>query len=1081
MNLSDFSGGIVEDVGSEDAGPNTLSDSVNMDHWPGVSRRRNGTDMVFVTEYTYDRVTRVHTQVGQIPASGEEIVQIEEVRAPDARAGSIKGFTTANTFNGTPEEHCLNTNVTVILVSVGGTAYKCFADPYEKDKFVRVANFDAADDSVPYMIVHQSCVDIGNVLTSTGERGVLWLGHIKGLYCWTREQNALGNQEYGYLNWIDEWRLSDSECFDSLDEVKWMLYVSNVEASWNNSSPAALDFFARYGIDYAQAMKELVSPFQIGATPTNFKIKVTAVYDGFQESRPLPYVNSVQYNELAYDNASQEILLGSATLPDNWEIRADPERSSFAEISLRPVTRATTWAHTFSDPVGPSFTDGAVVDDLTGNGLYWYLKVQWLREYFEGGDPDETGEGFLLEFSFSTSETGNAGEGAMKWTFDGVRRLGLRLYPKLSIDGKVNGVNQGWGLVMKPTLAWFLFLLGARAEFPAADVDAYYTQGLLQYITDPNLKNTIAQNWQTLFPTLAHERNIVAQMMIVTETDFYADPVYPTWNSLVNYDNAFFHTPLLDFDKSVLGIEFGLDAYAGRGVLGILPFFPDSPIVEPSGSTLASLQHGARRLTGFRIYIMEEDVDIDFTLRKEIFFDKNPSDPNHYGGAEQFGVRQSFRDGPGRDAPVWKRQAWGLFGPPIYLIHPYYERKFVPMSTFTGLSFKGGLHEDFIISDNVLTDRAGNSTLSGNLQRPENERDAPVWIRGAVCEGRTFGIRYTDRLIQYSVVGGGVPQHNIMPQSAISVARDELPQHIVSWRGVFHMVFTDKGLHRFDLADGDEMHWRILDTFANHGTVLWRGICNTPQGLYYVTSDGIFSYAGNDPQNVTWGFWQNRFRTEYASSLAENNTFTGYNSRDGRVFFALDAKEQNEFNVWVLDLRLKAWWKYRFRGWQNDYVSPRYMRMWDGRFFLSFGAQDTRFLSPSSFADVAPDGYGYCAYMITNDIEPGSQTDLAFQQYIGFKYLAKDSLRYKLAYGPYLDEPRQLWFPYRNLKGVKLPGSRDNFSQPLPSGISRMMRIMVGQGDVFFDHLGNPDANSKKDLQVRLISLRGRGEEQFNA
>jgi hypothetical protein len=1079
MDRTDFSKGIILDLSPEDSGENALVESVNLDHWPGVSRKRRGTNMRFIELFTYDPTTKTHTFTGfVIPTAGEEIVQIEETSVPDAREGSIKNYIGAPTFTTPPVEHCLNTEVTIIMTHVTGRTYRCYGDVYARDKFVLLAEFEGADDSVPFMITHQSCVDIGNVITSKGERGVLWLGHIKGLYCWTREFNTTtGLYEYGYLNWVDEWRLSDAECFNADDNIFVSLLVSNVEQSWDHNSDMALDFRARYGLRHEDLMRELLSSYQLGGRETSLKIKVTGIYDGFQETRPLPWTGGHALQQFQYNSGTSAIEAGKASLPDNWTISFDSGKEHFARIRMRPVKKRTTWAHTFDMP-GGLFNYGAPfepTDNLGGNRLKWYVKLMWLQEWQENGSPFETGEGFLLQLFAddvaNREPTGSYGHGLYSWGFDKEKRTVLNIYRTAIAISPTTG--RPALLNFDFTMNYLLFVLGASDEFPSA---RYFQGTWLPGSTSltESERDAIVQNWEAWLPSVPMERNGIAQRISVAEWYHYLDTPH-AYGSMTN-SKMVPKRPILANGESVQLLTFGLENYSGRGILAIMPVMNGRGVLEPHGSTNVRLNAGLRRLTGFRIYVKEDDVDIDYTLRKEVFFSLNPADIDHGGTIEEANPRQTFRDGAGKNAPVFRKLLFGT----EHLIVPYYENTFTPMAQFTGLSFRGGLSRDFILSDDDLTDLSGLSTLSGNLQRPERERDAPVWIRGAVCEGRTFGIRYVDRLIQYSVVAGGVPQHNIMPQSAIRVSRDEIPTHIVSWRGQFHMVFTDKGLHRFDLADGDEMRWRILDTFAGHGTVLWRTICNTPHGLYYVTRDGIFSYAGNSPIDMVYGFWKNRFRQHYSSLLEENNAFAGYNSGDQRILFALNPTSHTDHDIWVLDLRLKAWWKYRFRAMGTGYASPRYMRMWDGEFFLSFGKQDTRIISETR-SDVAPGGYAYHAYMITSEFQPASQTDLAFHQYIGFKYKSKAGLRYKLGYGPYMEETPEFYYPYRSLKSVALPGGRDNFMHPMPMGISRLFRIMIGQGDVFFNKLGAPDENTHEDVEVRLISVRGSGMEQFNA
>lgn len=1094
-DISDFSKGIVTDVDPRDAGDGSLEDCVNFDLYPGEARTRYGTATKTFVEYAYDLQNDVYVPIGQIPLHrGGEIIQIEETKCPDARAGSIRGFATAPTLTGNPEERCLNDRVTAILCRKPDGKYWVFADVYEKDKFILLRTFfrvgaAAADEdltcadpgSVPYMIPRQSGFAIGNVITSTGERGVVVFVHMKKLGYWGLWGTT--QQRYAYYRGVDDWRCFDAECYDAVGGIKWMLYYSNVEQSWDHNSPMATEFKGFYNLfTHEEMFKRLLSPFQIGGRPANFNIKLTAIFDGYQESRPLPFSGMTRSSPLFYlDPTGTPIQYGRDTLPDNWSIEPDPKTGQHVRVQMRPVQRFVAWARTLGRTSGRFYTRGNFPDDLTGTEMKWYVKVLWNRPWSEEQDSEVTGEGFVLEFGDEERDPGEWATyayGSLQWKFVGGRRMGLRITTRIKATG-FNGYFPlpDWpsdqDIRLEKSLGWFLFMIGQTDDFP---VDSLVDISPLNRFSDNDRNALRGRGWERNFPSLIGERNICKQLFRAAEWYLYTIPPY-TFNSPENLALATFHTGATfeDYNDEV----FRLEDYAGRAILAVFPYVPTDLAMAYANIELG--HQGVPRLTGFRLYVKEDDVDIDYRLLREIRLDKNPKDPD-FGGAEEGQlVEHTARDG--QDAPMWGRETWypPFLGNPIELIRPYHAQTFVPVNSNarTILQYRGGIHTDFIISDTDLTDTAGNSVLSQNMQRDETYRDAPLWIRGAMCEGRLLGIRYTDKQVAYCIVGGGVPQYDIMPREAIHVGTNDIPTHIVSWRDSFHLIFTDRSIFRMDFADGDEMHWRVLSTYAGHGTELWRAIVNTPDAVYYVNRDGVFAYAGGSPQDLTWGFWKKTFRENYSAKLTEENAFGGYNSREKRVLFSL-AGPENDHRVWVFDGTMKAWWKYVYRGIWDDYASPLYMTMNNNEFLISFGPTDLRKVDFESHVDGGFPGRGYTCYLVTNELEPSSQVDLGFMQYIGFKYIPSAlGLRYKLCYGPYLKNSEATWWPYKAVKSVKLPADRDNFLHPMPSGIARLWKLMIGAGDAFLNRSGTPMQNPQEITHIRLVSVRGTSDPQW--
>ena len=1035
MDITDFTRGIVTDIDPQDG--STAAGSVrnmeNLDPWPGHTDKRKGT-----TAFSF-----IRDDDEPIPGPNEIVIQIRMAYVPTAKADAVKDFPPASI-------RCTNTDVTFVLVRHAVTGlYRIYHDGEEADVFKAAITPDGTGwieglpNEVPFMIPRISAVAIGNIKTidpATGawdEPGVLWFGHIRRLACWTYNDVA---DVFEYMAAIDEWRLSNAECYDAAGEITCRAVVSNYAALWNANDSADHPFYQQYTIpgtdppvfyDAITVLDEGIGRFMLGSEARKFNLKVTAMYDGYQESRPLqwqhPVYDTIEIKDEVNINGT---VYGEKTLPTGWELLSDAENNQHLRVEIDPTNihsiagflrNADPWQYPRDDHFGipPALA-----------AFLWRLEMRWNQSW----KPDEyaalSGEGFSVAVYWSQTG-GPAADGELDVAYELLNDGGPSTFSGINI--LVRGENAR--AIVSPAI--IMFLLGKQP--PSIEV------------VNSNVANTTSHErtyWEFIakwyrITSWKEWRKCRELFTIIYEEygydgDIYGGPANPYFPISYNYV-AF----------GLLSWIFKVDERVGIGLFQVQPVVPRKLVAEAADSTALELFTGSRRLSGFRVYVKEDEVDVDYRLISDIQLDYNIGDVDH-GGTEEdpediiigyrdgtfTGTSPSFHDDGTTVYPYLKSQQH--FGPPL-----------------------GGANRKFLITDDLLTDREGLSLLSANMMRDERKRDAPVWKRGAVCNGRLYGIGYGGE-IDYCLMAGGVMQYDIK-QGSFHVSAGEEITHIVSWRAQHHMIFTDKNLWRLSLGDGDELSWSVLDSFVHQGTRLWQAIVDTPLGLIYPNENGIWLYDGNRPDSAIRDKWEKHYLATYPTNVGEEVTFGAYDPSIRQAHFMLTDNASYP-EVWVFNLRTGAWRKYRYA----DGKRPGYMTMHRAKFLQAFGAQDLREWDAFSHTDL---GLAFGGFLITQEVPPIDQTNMSYWQYMGIRFISPtdEPMAIRVHYEPY--DNYVLW---NTGKTIVIPTTRREYFFPLPLGISRNMRIMIGQGG----HFGM--AESEQGFTISSISFRGAQHPQWS-
>lgn len=1090
MDISDFTQGIVTDVDSQDAAgvQGSVSECINFDLFPGhVQSRKGFADTTFtVYEHQHDALAD-HTSwndqldaTGTFPAADEEIIQHVVVRAPNAFAGSIPDFNPA-------DEWCFNKNVTVFLVRATGAnpGFRLYGDFHFEGRFERL-NWGATEfqKSVnaedPFMIVHGGSIGIGGIEALEDARdGVLWLGHVKRLAGYMRTPPVppalVGT--YGWASSVDEWRLTDAELYDSYEDLEVEALVSSYEKIYEQTNQPTgyiglLGTAAVPPVDPKMVLRRGVTPWLLTENRTkDFNVKVTALYDGYQESRPLRW-KSKPYRTADIGALSQTFGYGydrtttpwSEILPLNWQISRDPLYSQYLRVRIedtRPRTSCDCWMR------GPMVNAGSgdIAPGYPAETFMTRWRMTWNNLYRDDSIPEDTGLDFFIKVTIkddmSFSEFSNVQKSTVvnyKWKTTGSMTVGLELELTPTKDARIDCAG---------AILWALGLDVDLSTIPNVGDPGFYgghTELLAQIRKMEGIaeirsgRQTCREKFQ-----ITNVQNEVAQSQIGT----YSPTLWAPLGVYNSNTKAFHEFTITSSEYSATPIGsgwqcvFGLVDRLGAGLLGILPSFPEAYTAESSGSLDPLLTRPGRRLTGFRIYVQEKDIDPDYRMVRQINLDYAESEKKHGGfGDEDEKAIVTWREGtfPSGKAPTWMVRN-GRIMP--YLSYDAVDDRLIVDSPVGPL--RGGLSRAFVIADTELVDTAGKSLLSQNLMRDETKTDRPNWKRGAVCEGRLFGLSMSDNDLQYNVMAAGVSQWDIMPGS-FPVSKGEKLTHIVSWRGQHHMVFTDENLWRIDLADGDEFSWRVMDTYAKKGTTLWRTIIDTPFGLAYASPLGIFMYDGNLPKSMTDGRWSKHLWT-VAPNFTEASTFAGYNGVKDEVWFSLNMHSTNYPWVWLFDLRTRAWRKYEL----PFATGVSYMTTMDGEFFAMAKGSGWKKQSRTSFVDEhGALSIPYPVHLITQELPPPDQTQTMYWQYLGVRYKADVSVPVKVSLrtSAYHDTRHPA------LEIVCNKNRREYFF-PLPMGFGRGTRIVFSQGA----YMG--DVNEPNDITLSSFSLRGTPHEQW--
>lgn len=1039
-DITDFSAGIVTDIDPQDGGavPSSARDLDNMDTWPGSTEKRYGTKA-----YTWPR-----TGGGVVPDADEEVIQICVVYAPFAKASSVKGFPQAS-------ERCLNPDVTVILVRNNTTGkYRLYADSLTANSFTEALTpdgtgwFEGSGDDIPFMIPRIGGVGIGNVKIfntqtgAAGEIGVLWYGHIKKLIGW--HYDTVGN-EYKYLLALDEWRLSNAECYDAAGTLQCRVVIANYDTLWNNlQSPNHL-YFEDYPIpdtnpvEYytpEQVLNKAILPYLIGQEERKFNLKVTAMYDGFQESRPLtwadqPYIfqsikNTININGPVY---------ATPEMPENWTVKIEGDSNQVLRFELgSPNNFAEARYVHADDPDGEYFPYPLDNESITIDGniyqlqehFFWTIKLRWRETWGENKAVDKSGEGFEIIMIARWNDDQSFQYG---YDWDGQTRQNIKIDLAHPLINKVN-VPQFWAWALGQDVGSYNEVI-AKMNAAAPGTAIHECWG------------TIAHHWNDA--NVIEGRRVCRELFEILEITYERNP---------NYDTSAIPESYLPFvrvnelDEFYLGTHvmttsmvFSLKKRVGVGMIYLQPIIPREMATEAPDTELVELINGSRRLTGFRIYAKQDIIDIDYVLIDQVNLDYNVGDPDHGGSLKDpedgiIGHRTGTYTGT---SPTWMDLG--------YWIAPYIEEDPV-----TGHVI-GGACRKFVISHDKLRTSPGRSTLSSNLLRDEKKTDKPQWKRGSICQGRLLALHAVNGEMAYCVMAGGVVQYDIMPET-IHISKGETLTHIVSWRGNHHLVFTDQNIWRINLGSGDVLSWGILDTYAQQGTALWKTIVDTPQGIFYASHNGVFLYDGNRPNSIVRDRWEKDYLKTWAPLTGRDKSFAGYDSTRGEVYFrATDATGNKQ--VWVYNLNRRAWRRYVYAADKQ----PAYMAMHRTTFIQSFGAGDARERNMAAYTDL---GTAYGCQVLTQEVQPIDETTLQYFQYMGLRYEGPVALpaRVALTFAPYKHQ-------IHPSKVIALNGQRIEYFFPIPLGISRNMRIRFGQGS-FFGDTNSPDA-----VILSSVSFRG--------
>jgi hypothetical protein len=1109
MDTTDFSKGINTDVDAQDAHlGGYVRDAVNFDFYPGKARKRYGTEYVTFSRWKYTPSTKTLSSdtPNLIPFSGqpqapgyspssydkEEVVQIVRVYAPDAK----KGKNTPKSFPAT-EEHCDNDEVTIIMTRciADSTRYYLYADCIEKDKFIKVSagpgGVDyitaASSTAIPFMIPRQSAVAIGNVLTfkdagggliDYDAPGVIWLGHIKRSVGWNRTTGLTG--AYKWLQHIDEWRLCNSECYYDTHPVQLM--IGSAEKAWNATNPTRRGLENMYALTGGskQLYDSYLDPLTLGGNEakTEFRLKVTADYDGYQESRPLKWNHDIRMMDTDVVPNFQFI---EPVFPQAWQCEFDPLYNQYARLRLgESQSRCVVHLEVLSaDPaVHPFFTPGFI--GYNPDGTTWPgsvdIIVRWNNPYFPDVPMSFSGEGFIL--SLYNMNFVNTPIYAMKRDTSGqisaiqlnlgnvagvISRMGSSVPSTSTGHGEVTGSAPPGNLpvrVVELMLGSPFTPLELQAT-QSAITESDFIDGIIgTTATTAHLRSRIAYlyNWLFTYGQLLLSRtggfeplNELTRLMTYTDTVYTIDSGFKGdvffapygWMKRINYSSA--DLPSFSHGGSELFDQFEPEDFAGKGIVGVLPKFDPNQVLADSFDTSDIILLGQRRITGVNIYLQERDTDLDYRMVSEIDFNYR-EDHVDFGGAPNaavvnnvsFGYREGYavlNPPSGGTAPTWQ-----VFNNEFM---PYYMDKFnTDAPNLLGIKMTGALNQRFLINDSVLTDTEGKSLLSGNMLREENKTDRPDWIRGALCEGRMICVSNKNRL-QYSLVAGGRAQYDIMPAD-FHVAKGEVLSHIVSWRGQHHLIFTETNIWRIDLADGDEFSWRILDTFSGRGTKLWRSIAEAPTGVLFVNDSGIYLYEGNMPQSLTDKVWSEDFKIAYTGKLNPATSHAGYNTEANEYWISLENGLDPAPPVHIFSPKDMSWRRYSFV-YDDDLMfvrKPRMMAMHDGRWLVSFeGAGDLRrmrygFTTDILYRDGSIYEKGYSCYIKLSELPPPSETMITYWLYAGVRFSSEFIDPYLQIYrGGYKDEQAET---------IRLSKNRIARFFPIALGIGR------GTGIVFY-------------------------------
>lgn len=1120
MKVSNFTGGIVTDVDYEDQPQNTVRDAVNLDLVPGKAAKRKGTEYHAWSEYTGSDANNL-AYVGLLPDPGgdEEIIDIVKVRAPDARTDSVEGFPTFR-------ERCLNPDVTVILTriyaaGVATDAYHLYADIYAELKFVKIqtGNFGggteytivcADSDSLPYLVPRSGAVAIGNAKlfysNSTGggvdsANGVLWFGHIKKIVGWTRDAtpgapppSGAGTYDtYEYLQYIDEWRLCNSECYGH--DIKAQLMISDFGSVWNSGSPANghLDGqMASLGYSAREALEEDFSEIIFGVdesmTGRQFRFKATLMYDGYQESRPIFWEDpraDFFATEAPLGTTAGNVNYGVAQMPVGWYTEMDRRKNQYMRLVLKD-----------REPHCFAYDSGAGYDDYVGGTqkANFTVRMRWTQEFTEREPVNISGNTFAVSV-FSSFHAGFTGGNSVP-----SQPTPYNLVQNAQGEDAALGIDLDYGRFVISTAKWgatwigglfrtVLILLGGDLN----SIEQRFLDSVQRGQPDWGQLATDLNGGQIGYTMTQHEVAFFQGMFIdglyaditgrqeyqfarahwrVVETSAAPSSGSSTKTTQALYrwmqfsDNALADGNIPgQLNTTMWSFTFEPGDYSGVGLAYVKIKIPHAYMLEPSGSDNPQLVLGGRRITGYRIYIFEEEIDTDYRMIQDIKFDFNEADPDHGGyGEDDSNGKIHFRESQANPYN-WKAPTFmdeGGFFVPFFL-----QDIWISGASQWGMYIVGGLNRVFMISDSDAMDSAGASFLSANLLRDEDESDAPAWTRGAIIEGRMLGISMKTNDIQYSVVSGGVAQYDIMPGD-FNVVKGEKLYHIVSWRDVFHFVFTDLNIWRLDFSDGDVFNFRVIDQFAGLGTKYWRAIVNAPQGLFFLNQVGIFHFSGDIPNSMTQDRWNEEYIANWYMNLDEITTTGGYNPFTQRVYFSIDNSDKY---VWVYDLRQRAWWKYQFA-----WGMPRLMKHVNSYFNIQAE-------TPGAFFRHAPGGYvdyqissvdAYGVYLRTGELQ--RLDEISLQHFVngGVRYDAQvgstetpAKVRVRLSGYNYDDDKSHNW--------IHLPENVGQHRFPLPFGIGRGFALEFGQGT----YCGLSDVNSENYIQLSSFTAEGGQSQQL--
>jgi hypothetical protein len=1094
MNIPDLSKGIIRDPDARDRPMDSAEELVNYDLLPGRTLKRRGTS----AKTFAIRDDAVNT----IPKSNETIVQVVAIDAPMAKYDSIKGpwptLIVYPFFGDITDYFHDQPAVTVILVKLtdvagpgGQNRYALYADTWVKDEFDLITYgtddwFYAVDDeTVPFIIPRKNGCAIGGVLIDREgygdtEKGVLWFGHIKKQLGWHRTDGGGSAATYDYLYDVDDWQLCNAELYDAEEHIGVRLGIGSFETLYSAGSTSNDDID-----DVAKPAETVIErhlePIVLGGPdgPKKVRLKCTAVYDWYQESRPLRWDESL-YDLIDFENFTAAIDACEAELPYGWNVKSiNDGRGVELELGKQDVIHCGLFAsidtlREFGQPSDPAKYTGEVrlrwrwpydknatnkyhgedvplfinYDDpwpYSGNkthGRTW--SVEWNDEltiieklvlrpnYFpwpDGGSPFENSLGYGIYRSGVFVDPGKT-LNALPWKF--LMYL-LGYPPETSPSDSTTGMSDAEYWIHHAWWGWY-------------DMTGSFHRGAQAAIDDLPSENNFRE-WREYFD------------VVQVNTDY---------NSGVTPDGED-ETACLVLDGGSVQIgTFGQDTESGRGFCFMRPYVPSTYFSTDFPSDTDDMKRGGSRLTSFRLYMQEDEVDADYRMIAETWLDENPYDPDHHGvPSEIVGVRPydeqegaSASAGLG-DAPMWMLDIHPDSADSI--IWPAFHPTVTRFLTGEGLLLRAFVPRKFIVSNTAVRTKEGSAILSQQLLRDESERDNPQWARGSVCTKRILGPNMKTGQCQYSLIAGGIPQWDICPGDIDIDMNDEV-QHVVTWRGNHHIVFTDKALWRIDMATSDELTWRVMNTFWHSGTKLWQTIHVAPEGVFFVNQEGIWMYRGDLPISVIEGKWQRYFEDYYSGNLATATATCGFNKREQCIYFCPGYQVESLDYVWLYDIRYNRWRRYLYASGR-----PYYMTYHENEFLLSAGANDCWKVDYSVYSDKEA---GYTTYGRTQPVHNRSAVHHEYYTHLGVDYehlvAATNKLRVRVLQGEY----------YGKLAGsnpaVLLPNSRYHYFFPLPMGHGRLLQITFGQGTYFLDD------NDTEAHEFLAFNLRGSANEQWD-